>query len=128
MKEFLKEVWLHVRSSWILGVEAFKLRLAMFLADLKQKARNRRFFVVLMTVGKDKHQREITRLRSIDNEGFKYCKRMGWLPKHMSNVELQQKAFYATPLSRNNTHTREERDKAMKRYMQYQKTINKLRF
>lgn len=128
MKEKIKEMWseliYHVNTWFVLSFEAFKLRLAILLADIKQKARNRRFFVVLMTVGLTRRGDPVVRLRSIDNEGFKYCKRKGWLPKRMTTLELHQKCFYATSLSKNNTFTREERRKAMRKYIRYQKAIN----
>ena len=124
--EFWKELRYHVRGSVVLWMEALKLRLAIYLADVRQKARNRRFHVVLMIVGIDRYGRPIERLRSIDNEGFKYCKRNGWLPKRMTYVEMSQKAFYSTELKRNNSLTREERRKAMRRYMTYQRAINSL--
>ena len=128
MKDFWRELVYHVRAWLILSIEAFKLRLAIMLADIKQKARNRRFFVVLLATGIDKKGKPVFKLRSVDNEDIKTYKRMGWLPRRMTTLEVDQKCFYATPLSRNNTGSREERQKAMDKYLRYQKTINNLRF
>lgn len=125
--EFMKELAFHVRSYMILKVEAYKLRLAMKLSDIKQRAKNKRFHVVLMEVGTNKRGAPIRRLRSIDNTGFDYCKRMGWLPKKMSYLELEKMAFYSTPISLNNSYSKEDRAKAMERYMKYQKVINKIK-
>lgn len=127
MKKQLIELWqelkVHVQTGIKLWFEAMKLRLAIWLADIKQRARNRRFHVVFMTVGINKQGEPITRLRSIDNEGFKWCKRQGWLPKRMTFLELERKAFYSTDLNRNNAQTREERKRAMDKYMRYQQIV-----
>lgn len=126
IQETLHEVIWHSKAAIILWLEAIKLKLAIALSDIKQKARNKRYFVVLATVGYDKKGRPVNKLRSINNSEFKHLKRIGWLPKKMSYLELSEKCFYSTSLSRNNKQTREERDKAMKRYMRYQKIINSL--
>lgn len=127
LKELFLELRYHLRMMFVMRTEAVKLRLAIYLSDIKQKARNRRFHVVLMQVGNNENGEPITRLRSIDNQGFKYCKRKGWLPKRMTMVELEQKAFYSTPLSRNNTEKYDARKRAMRKYMRYQKVINKMK-
>ncbi|NDV46107.1 hypothetical protein D0T49_03505 [Paludibacter sp. 221] len=127
ISEFIRELKFHTKASFILYIEAIKLKLAIHLSDIKQKAKNRRFFVISMQVGIKENGDSIIRLRSIDNDGFKYCKRMGWLPKHMSYLELQQKCFYSTSLSRNNTQTTEEKKKAMEKYIRYQKMLNRVK-
>lgn len=124
---FMSELIFHLRSALILSLEGIKLRLAIYLADIKQKVKNHRFFVVLMTVGYTADGSPITRLRSIDNDGFKYCKRMGWLPKRMDYLELRRRCFYSTPISRNNSGTKEDRIKAKEKYIRYQKAINRIK-
>ena len=133
MKEllsYLKDLWLElyttIKASLKLWVEALKLKLAIFLSDMKQRAYNKRYFVVLATVGIRKGK-EVNRLRSINNREFEYFKRQKLLPKKMTYLELQQKAFYQTDLSRNNTQTREERAKALKRYLNYQRAVNAIK-
>lgn len=124
--DFIKETTGHIRASIVLWMEAVKLRLAISLSDIKQKAYNKRYFVVMATVGFDRKGQAVTKLRSINNAEFKLLKRKGWLPKRMSYLELSEKSFYATSLSRNNTQTKEERKKALSRYMRYQKIVNSL--
>lgn len=125
--DFFREVAFHVGAYWLLRMEAFKLSLAIRLADVKQRARNKRYHVVLMEVGVQKNGSPLRRLRSIDESGFHYCRRKGWLPKRMSYLELEQKSFYSTPLSLNNSYSQSERKKAMAKYMRYQKVINHIR-
>ena len=122
--ELFSELTYHARLSITLWIESIKLRLAIHLADIRQKARNRRYFVVLVHAGFTKNGKPIEKLRSIDNEMFKHLKRVGMLPKRMTTVELHQKSFYATPLSRNNSLSREDRRKAMQKYMRYQRVMN----
>ncbi|MDR0734077.1 MAG: hypothetical protein LBF08_08525 [Dysgonamonadaceae bacterium] len=92
---------------------AIKLKLAVMLADIKQKAFNKRYFVVLIeTPDKDK-------LVSINNNEFKIFKRRGWLPKKMSYLELEEYSFYQTSVGLNNKQSGEQREKAKKRYLKY---------
>jgi len=94
---------------------SIKLRLAIVLADMKQKAYNKRYFVVLLDIpGKEK-------LVSINNNEFDNLKRKKWLPKNMSFLELEEKSFYQTALTLNNTTTREQRKSAKEKYLKYAK-------
>lgn len=127
MKEFINELIYHVRAWFILSLEAIKLKLAIWLSDMKQKANNRRYFVVLLTVGHNKNGTPKTRLRSINNHEFKHLKRIKWLPKRMTTLELEQKCFYATPLSNNNKWTKEQRAEAKARYLNYYKVMHQLK-
>jgi hypothetical protein len=131
MKERIIELWdelrMHVKAFVILSIEAFKLKMAMLLADIKQAARNKRYHVLFIVTGINKQGLPIEKLRSINEEEFNYCKRMKWLPKRMTFLELERKAFYSTPLRRNNSQSREQRRRAMKKYMRYQKVINQLK-
>ena len=124
MKRFFNEIWEALREVLHLQIASLKLRLAIWLSDWRQRAYNKRFFVVLMVVGY-KGGKEVLRLRSISNEEFKHCKRKGWLPKTMSYLELSQKAFYQTDLKRNNSETYAARQAAKAKYLRYQKTLNR---
>lgn len=98
---------------------AFKMNLAIRLADMKQKAYNKRYFVMLMEIpGGDK-------LVSFNNEEFEIMKRINWLPRYMSYLDLQKEAFYQTDLQRNNSLSRTERFKAYERYTRYAKKYMK---
>lgn len=126
LKELIQELILHLRQSITLMFESIKLNLAIWLSNLKQKATNKRYFVVLLTVGYSHKGIPKTRLRSINNEDFKILKRKKWLPKSMTTLELEQKCFYATALSKNNSWSYEERQRAKKRYLEYYKMMHKL--
>jgi hypothetical protein len=92
---------------------AIKLKLAIALADIKQKAFNRRYFVVLLeTPGKD-------RLVSINNKEFEIFKRKKWLPQKMSYLELEEYSFYQTALGLNNRQSSEQRKEAKRKYLKY---------
>lgn len=97
-----------------------KIRLLIFMADLMQKAYNRRFFVSIIDTQRGE------RLKIFDNQMFKTYKRLRWLPKRMTTLELEQKCFYATSLSKNNNVSKEDRNKAIKKYVTYTKTIRKV--
>ena len=131
IQEFWQILIKSLRAAVILKIEAIKLRLAIWLSDLRQKAANKRFFVVLVTVGYRRSPltptggtgQEIVRLRSICNDEFKELKRRGLLPKNMSYLELSEKCFYQTDLKRNNTQNAEEREKAKERYLRFQRGL-----
>lgn len=97
-----------------------KIRLLIFMANLMQKAYNRRFFVSIIDTQRGE------RLKIFDNQMFKTYKRLKWLPKRMTTLDLEQKCFYATSLSRNNNVAKEDRNKAIKKYVNYTKTIRKV--
>jgi len=127
MKQFLNfisDFKAFVREVWMLKIAAIRLRLAIWLSDLRQKAYNKRFFVVLVVTGY-KNGKEILRLRSISNAEFKYCKRKGWLPKKMSYLELSQKAFYQTELGLNNRERYQAREQAKEKYLRYQRALHR---
>lgn len=90
------------------------------MCNLLQKAHNRRFFVSVIV------KPEGERLKIFDKYMFNTYKRRGWLPKKMTTLELEQKCFYATPLSKNNKVTNEEKKKAVKQYTQYAKLMRKI--
>lgn len=127
MKEFIQELVYHVKTWLILTLESIKLTLAIWLSDMKQKANNKRYFVILLIVGYDKKGVPKTRLRSINNNEFKQLKRIKWLPRKMTTLELEQKCFYATALSKNNKWTKEEREEAKRRYLRYYKVVHQLK-
>lgn len=127
ISEFAGEVKLHVGSIVILWIESMKMRLAMSLADIKQKAMNKRYHVIFIVVGYTKEGKPIEKLRSINRDDFNYCKRRGWLPKHMGYLELSDKSFYSTDLRLNNSQKQEDRNKAMDKYLRYVRIINGLK-
>jgi hypothetical protein len=108
-----KEFRFWLRNYMFYRRHAIKLKLAIMLADIKQKAFNKRYFVVLIEAqGRD-------RLVSINNAEFKIFKRRGWLPRKMGYLELEAGSFYQTAVGLNNRQSREQRDSARKRYLKY---------
>lgn len=116
----LKEISEYLHDAYTVVVSSIKIRLLIFMSDLLQKVHNRRFFVSIIEkpIGE--------RLKIFDKYMFNDFKRKGWMPKRMTTLELEQKCFYATPLSRNNKVTKEARRKAVKQYTQYSKLIKKV--
>ena len=92
-----------------------KMRLAMKLADIKQKAFNKRYFIMLLELPSGH------RLVSVNNKEFNVIKRKGWLPRKMTALDLERESFYQTALSLNNKTGRSDRKAARERYLRYAK-------
>jgi hypothetical protein len=109
----LKEFKLWLLNYLFYRRHAIKLKLAIMLADIKQKAFNKRYFVVLVeTPEKD-------RLVSINNREFEIFKRKKWLPKEMTYLDLEKYSFYQTKLGLNNKQSKKQRAEARKKYLKY---------
>ena len=92
---------------------AFKLALAIRLANMKQRAFNKRYYVMLIETSKG------DRLTSINNDEFKTFKRRGWLPKRMTHLDLEREAFYQTPIGLNNSFDSTQQQASKERYLRY---------
>lgn len=103
--QFLKQ-WFYLRR------KSIQLSLAIRLCDLKQQAFNRRYFVIL-----DHNDKLI----SLSKEDINRMKRMRMIQKNVTHLDLMEKAFYYTPLSRNDSCalSLEERKKRRETYMKY---------
>jgi hypothetical protein len=113
-------VW--AQKMYHLWRHSLRMKLAISLADMKQKAFNKRYFVMLMETSKGE------KLVSINRDELVRIKRKKWLPKTFGYLELQQEAFYQTDLTRNNKATRQQRTAALRRYQKYiQKTPQSLK-
>lgn len=96
--------------------QSFKMSLAMKMADIKQKAWNKQYHVVLLELPAE------DKLVTINREDFFRFKRKKWLPKQIQWTDfLRSSAFYSTPLSRNNKVSKEDRKAAKDKYMKYAK-------
>ena len=115
-----REIRDYVKDLYIVITSTIKIRLLIYMADLLQKAYNRRFFVSVI------EKPEGERLKIFDKQMFNKFKRRGWMPKHMTVLELQQKCFYSTPLSRNNKIDKQQRKDAVKKYQQYSKLMERI--
>ena len=124
-----REIGEYLKDAYTVIVSSIKIRLLIFMADLLQKAHNKRFFVSVIVRPVIKDNRiigESERLKIFNNEMFKQYKRKGWMPKRMTTLELQQKCFYSTALSKNNNVSKENRRKAIKQYTQYSKLMRRV--
>ncbi len=93
--------------------QSFKMGLAIRLADMKQRAWNKQYHVMLLELpGGEK-------LVSVNKQDINRFKRKKWLPKKMGMLELRDSIFYSTPLTRNNKSTPEERKAAKDKYLRY---------
>ena len=93
---------------------AFKLNLAIRLADMKQQAFNKQYHVMLIETPKG------DKLVSVNNTDIERFKQKKWLPKNEGMLELKQKSiFYSTPLTRNNKSTVKQRKEAREKYTKY---------
>jgi hypothetical protein len=109
----------YLKQFFFLKKKAIQLKWAIRLCDLKQQAFNKRYFVILDYNDK---------LISLSKDDINRLKRMRLIDKRVTHLDLMEKAFYYTPLSKNNDGkmTKEEREKRKKTYMQYVKIKNKL--
>jgi hypothetical protein len=111
-------LWL---SDWIFCKRrAIKMSLAIRLADIKQRAFNKQYHVMLMYLPSG------DKLVSVNRDEIVKMKRKKWLPKNMSMLDMKDSIFYSTPLSRNNKSTIEERKEARDKYVRYSRNIRGL--
>ena len=123
MKKILsdfREIAEYLKDAYTVVMSTTKIRILIFMADLLQKAHNRRFFVSVIVKPNGE------RLKIFDKYMFNTYKRIGWMPKRMTTLELQQKCFYYTSVNKNNKVSKEERRKAIKRYNQYSRMIRSI--
>jgi hypothetical protein len=97
--------------------QAVKMGLAIGLADMKQKAFNRQYHIMLLRLPKGE------KLVSLNREDIQQFIRKKWLPKKTTMFQLRHSnsIFYSTPLYRNNQSNAAERKKAKERYVRYSK-------
>ena len=113
IKSDIKELKGWLSSMYTLWRKSVRLRLAIRMADMKQKAFNRRYYIMLMEF------RGAERLVSVSRDDINRFKRKKWLPKRFPHLDAERECFYRTDLSRNNTVSRTERERAMKHYRKY---------
>ena len=111
--EDVREIIAWAKSMYLLWRKSLRMKLAISLADMKQKAFNKRYFIMTMQIGNTE------KLVSVTRDDVVRLKRKKWLPKEFTHIELEQECFYMTDLSRNNTLSKEAREKALKKYRKY---------
>jgi len=101
--------------------QSVKMNLAIRLADVKQKAFNKQYHIMLLCLPTGE------KLVSVNRDDIMRLKRKKWLPKDMSTFDLTHSysIFYSTPLNRNNKSSREERRAAREKYLKYAKQYMK---
>jgi hypothetical protein len=125
MKSFFKdlhELWKYffgeyIPLTWYLFRQSLRMNMAIHLADLKQKAYNKQYHIMLFAP-----RPGVERLVTINNNQINEFRRKKWLPKNADKFTLRRSFFYSTPLSRNNRATSEERMRAREKYMTYCKS------
>jgi hypothetical protein len=112
----LIELKQYILTGYVLWRQSLRLKIAMSLADLKQRATNRRYFVMSMEISGGE------KLVSINRNDLIRIRRKKWLPKNFSHLDLENQSWYQIELKRNNSLTKEERRKAMEKYRRYLKS------
>lgn len=105
---------------WIfLKKKSIQLTLAIKLCNLKQQAFNRRYFVILDYNDK---------LTSLSKEDVNRMKKIRLIDKSITHLDLMEKSFYYTPLSRNSNTgiSREEQKKRKENYMKFVKVRKRI--
>ena len=118
-----KEYWVWLQNWLFYRRHALKMNLAIRLADMKQRAFNKQYHVMLLEVP-TKVSGRITysdKLVSVNRDEINKFKRKKWLPKNIGMLEMRDSFFYSTPLNRNNKSTPGERRKAREKYLKYAK-------
>ena len=94
-----------------------KMNLAIRLADIKQKAYNKQYHIMLLSLPVGE------KLVSVNRDDILRLKRKKLLSKEISCFELihSESIFYSTPLNWNNKSTSEERKAARAKYLKYVK-------
>lgn len=111
-----------IRNWLFLKKKAIQLSWAIRLCDLKQQAFNRRYFVIL-----DHNDKLI----SLSKEDINNLKRRKLINKGITHLDLMEKSFYYTPLSRNNISGLSKEEKLLRKktfleYMRYKGWIRPL--
>lgn len=112
-------IWQFIKQWLFLQRKSIQLSLAIKLCDLRQQAFNRRYFVIL-----DHNDKLI----SMSRDDVNRMKRLRLIHKGITHVDLMEKSFYYTPLSRNNNSGISKEDQKARRetYMKYIKVKNKI--
>lgn len=113
-------LWDFIRGWFFLKKKSIQLSWAIKLCDMKQQAFNRRYFVIL------DHK---DRLISLSREDVNSLKRRKLIGKGITHLDLMEKSFYYTPLSRNNDSSisKEERVRRKRTYFEYVKRKYRIR-
>lgn len=103
----IKELASDSKEAFFLWKQSLRLSIAILIADLKQRAYNRRYWV--LPDPKD-------RLIALCNRDIKRLKKLKIMDRKVDFIHLLSESFYYTPLDRNNKKSAlSEQEKAQKR-------------
>lgn len=138
-KQFLREVWLFLKEKWVmfqvfiqLQFDALRLRLAIFMANALQRARNKRFYVIENSKGKliwlcnddIKEMKKPKKVRKLINGKLRYFKFYMLSPK-TTHADIMRDCLYYTQASLNNSDglNRIERIERQAKWLKYMEKI-----
>ena len=137
MTKLLKDFFYFARKNVWLRIDGLRLRWAIYMAHSKQKAYNKRFFVL----PNEKHQLQvycnddIKRLKRGVNVRFRkngktHTKKIPLMNPNATHLDVMRECFYYTPLHLNDKHhviTEEEKNEKKKNWLQYAFNIRTLK-
>lgn len=138
-KEFLKKVWRFLKEKWAVLVvflqlqyDGLRLRLAIFMADALQRARNKRFYVIENHHGKliwlcnddIKEMKKPKKVRKLINGKLRYFKFYMLDPK-ITHSDIMRDCLYYTQASLNNSDglNQAERLEKQAKWLKYMEKI-----
>ena len=91
-KEWCELLWFDMSAYFTAIYDEIRLNLAIKLADAKQRAYNKRYFVI------SDYRNKLTVLNNNDIEWLKKARLM---KKNVTHIEIMRDCFYYTPLNKN---------------------------
>ena len=103
-----------VREFYNLWKQGVQLKIAIRVAETKQKAWNKRYYVLPDEKGK---------LRALCNADIKWLKKNGHMSQKVSHLDVMRECFYYTKSSLNDSNpiSPEEREVKRKEWLKYNK-------
>lgn len=92
IKEWGELLWFDMSAYFTAIYDEIRLNLAIKLADAKQRAYNKRYFVI------SDYRNKLTVLNNKDIEWLKKARLMN---KNVTHIEIMRDCFYYTPLNKN---------------------------
>lgn len=116
-KEWLSLLWFSIGDFFAAIYDEMRLELAIKLADAKQRAYNKRYFVMPDFRNK---------LTVLNKDDISWLKKANLMNKNVSHLEIMRDCFYYTNLSRNeegNKLTAKERLERKDKWLSYMEGI-----
>lgn len=109
----IKEAYLWFLTYFYYRRCGWKMSLAIRLADMKQRAFNRQYHVMLMELPRG------DKLVSVSRQDIVKMKSKGWIDRKIRTIDLRDSIFYSTALCRNNKSSYADRENARRKYWKY---------